>query len=216
MALSTHVRRLPQWLRQSSTWDRGMELAHHKTFTLATDTLVSVCDPQGPWPRGTNENTNRRLRQYFPNGTDRRSSQRLRLCFGQAGRSFENPMCVTAEDVASFCRPPRDCIRQDRRRLLRNIGGHSTGARRVCRCPLLQPQSQLHRMRSPRLHFWQRSRHARPGRPHSPVLATAVPPETLEVSRCSFIPIRLAAHSDWSEAISIEKRYFTSDLSSLS
>jgi len=69
-ALSQHVRKLPATLRRSLTWDRGLEMAKHKDFTVATDVKVYFCDPQSPWQRGTNENTNLLLRQYFPRGTD--------------------------------------------------------------------------------------------------------------------------------------------------
>jgi len=69
-ALIKQSQKLPKELYKSLTWDRGKELADHKRFTLATDIDVYFCDPQSPWQRGSNENTNRLLRQYFPKGTD--------------------------------------------------------------------------------------------------------------------------------------------------
>ena len=69
-ALIEQARSLPHELCRSLTWDRGKEMAEHKRFTLATDVAVYFCDPQSPWQRGSNENTNRLLRQYFPKGTD--------------------------------------------------------------------------------------------------------------------------------------------------
>jgi IS30 family transposase len=69
-ALSRHVLELPEQLRSSLTWDRGMEMADHARFTIATDVKVYFCDPQSPWQRGSNENTNGLLRQYLPKSTN--------------------------------------------------------------------------------------------------------------------------------------------------
>lgn len=108
-ALTKQVKTLPRQLRQSLTWDRGMELADHKAFTMSTDTTVYFCDPRSPWQRGTNENTNRLLRQYFPTKTDlsifsqaelnqvaRRLNQRPRKTLG-----FETPVDKLQASVAA-------------------------------------------------------------------------------------------------------------------
>lgn len=78
-ALIKQAHNLPREVYKSLTWDRGKELADHKRFTLATDIDVYFCDPHSPWQRGTNENTNRLLRQYFPKGTDLSAHSQAKL-----------------------------------------------------------------------------------------------------------------------------------------
>ncbi len=78
-ALIKHAHKLPQELYKSLTWDRGTEMHAHKQFTLATDIQVYFCDPQSPWQRGSNENTNGLLRQYMPKGMDLSSFSQLQL-----------------------------------------------------------------------------------------------------------------------------------------
>lgn len=108
-ALSQHVRQLPATLRRSLTWDRGLEMAQHKSFTMATDVQVYFCDPQSPWQRGSNENTNGLLRQYLPKTADlssfsqsqldeiaQRLNQRPRKTLG-----FETPADKLQASVAS-------------------------------------------------------------------------------------------------------------------
>jgi IS30 family transposase len=108
-ALSRQVRRLPASLRRSLTWDRGLEMAKHKSFTVATNVKVYFCDPQSPWQRGSNENTNGLLRQYFPKRTDlsgysQSELDKVALRLNQRPRKtlgFETPASRLRASVAS-------------------------------------------------------------------------------------------------------------------
>jgi IS30 family transposase len=108
-ALSQHVRQLPVTLRRSLTWDRGLEMAQHQSFTVATDVKVYFCDPQSPWQRGSNENTNGLLRQYLPKKADLSSYSQseldqIALRLNQRPRKtlgFETPESRLQASVAS-------------------------------------------------------------------------------------------------------------------
>jgi IS30 family transposase len=108
-ALSKHVRKLPASLRRSLTWDRGHEMAKHKSFTVDTNVKVYFCDPQSPWQRGTNENTNGLLRQYFPkkidlSGYTQADLNKVALRLNQRPRKtlgFETPASKLQAGVAS-------------------------------------------------------------------------------------------------------------------
>ena len=108
-ALSRQVRKLPAYLRRSLTWDRGLEMAKHKSFTVDTKVQVYFCDPQSPWQRGSNENTNGLLRQYFPkkidlSGYSQADLDKVALQLNQRPRKtlgFETPASKLQASVAS-------------------------------------------------------------------------------------------------------------------
>jgi IS30 family transposase len=107
-ALARQIRRLPTSLRRSLTWDRGHEMSKHNAFTVATNVKVYFCDPSSPWQRGSNENTNGLLRQYFPKGTDlsvhsQSDLDRVALRLNQRPREtlgFQTPAAKLRDSVA--------------------------------------------------------------------------------------------------------------------
>ncbi|CAB5669959.1 IS30 family transposase [Providencia hangzhouensis] len=110
-ALIKQAQQLPAELYKTLTWDRGVEMTNHAVFTVATDIQVYFCDPQSPWQRGSNENTNRLLRQYFPKGTDlsvhsqqrldsiaRQLNERPRKTLGYESQAERFNQCVASTD----------------------------------------------------------------------------------------------------------------------
>ncbi|MEQ5232743.1 IS30 family transposase [Providencia rettgeri] len=110
-ALIKQAQQLPTELYKTLTWDRGVEMTNHAVFTVATDIQVYFCDPQSPWQRGSNENTNRLLRQYFPKGTDlsvhsqqrlnniaRQLNERPRKTLGYESPAEQFNQCVASTD----------------------------------------------------------------------------------------------------------------------
>lgn len=112
-ALIKHACKLPQEPYKSLTWDRGSEMAEHKRFTVATAIQVYFCDPQHPWRRGSNENTNGLLRQYFPKGTDLSVYWQAKLTavarqLNERPRNFDTPaelplQACTGETQRRYC-----------------------------------------------------------------------------------------------------------------
>jgi IS30 family transposase len=107
-ALQRRVRTLPRQLRRALTWDRGLEMASHRDFTVATNVKVYFHDPQRQWQRGTNENTNLLLRQCFPKGTNLSAHTQARLdriarrlnCMPRQTPGFKTSAFMTSRDAA--------------------------------------------------------------------------------------------------------------------
>jgi IS30 family transposase len=104
-ALTRAVIRLPADLRRTLTWDQGKEMAAHVRFSIGTAIKVYFCDPHSPWQRGTNENTNGLLRQYFPTSVDLRTYTRAEL--NAVARQLNNRPRLTLgwqKPAEVFCR----------------------------------------------------------------------------------------------------------------
>ena len=130
-ALIKQAHKLPRELYKSLTWDRGSEMAEHKRFSLATDVKVFFCDPQQPWQRGSNENTNGLLRQYFPKGMDLADISQSELILSLV--SSTNVL-----DRRSASRRRQSALLNALRRSIESADGHRRGA-----CPSSANQPAL-------------------------------------------------------------------------
>ena len=123
--------KLPDELCKSLTWDRGKELADHQRFTMETDIDVYFCDPQSPWQRGSNENTNRLLRQYFPKGLDlaQHSQAELNRVARQLNERPRKTLDFESQqsDLANVLRRPVEITTRSRRSPIRPYGNCSAG-----------------------------------------------------------------------------------------
>lgn len=131
-ALIEHAHKLPRELYKSLTWDRGKEMAAHQRFSLATDIDVFFCDPQRPWQRESNENTNGLLRQYFPKGMDLSGVHQNRL--NAVARQLNERPRLTLD-----FRTPAECFNE----CVAYEPDARTGPRRVIRARLPLNQSTI-------------------------------------------------------------------------
>ena len=138
-ALAKHIGKLPEELRRSLTWDQGKEMHAHKRFTVATNIQVYFCDPRSPWQRGSNENTNGLLRQYFPRGTD----------FSRISQSYLNAIALRLnqrprKNSRVWCRSsspgPRPAGSSRGRAVARSRTQH------LCRNPTTETRGPIHRL----------------------------------------------------------------------
>jgi IS30 family transposase len=139
-AIASSITTLPEQLRRSLTWDQGAEMAQHAQLRIDTGLAVYFCDPQSPWQRGTNENTNGLLRQYFPKGTDTSP---------KALTSASIPLMISPPSrLPSTAAPARPSVGEPRRKPWTISYKHRTGPPPCAECFVAAVSSAVHDLRS--------------------------------------------------------------------